>query len=35
MIVATGLGILMTLNLILAVLRRLNFVRAPLSLSDG
>jgi len=35
MIVATGLGILMTLNLILGVLRRLNFVRAPLSLSDG
>ena len=34
-IVATGLGILMTLNLILGVLRRLNFVRAPLSLSDG
>jgi len=34
-IVATGLGILMTLNLILAVLRRLNFVRTPLSLSDG
>jgi uncharacterized protein with PQ loop repeat len=35
MIVATGLGILMTLNLILGVLRRLNFVRIPLSLSDG
>jgi len=35
MIVATGLGILMTLNLILGVLRRLNLVRAPLSLSDG
>ena len=34
-IVATGLGILMTLNLILGVLRRLNFVRASLSLSDG
>jgi uncharacterized protein with PQ loop repeat len=34
-IVATGLGIIMTLNLILGVLRRLNFVRAPLSLSDG
>jgi hypothetical protein len=35
MIVATGLGTLMTLNLILGVLRRLNLVRAPLSLSDG
>jgi uncharacterized protein with PQ loop repeat len=35
MIVATGLGILMTLNLILGVLRRLELVRAPLSLSDG
>jgi uncharacterized protein with PQ loop repeat len=35
MIVATGLAILMTLNLILGVLRRLNFVRAPLYLSDG
>lgn len=35
MIVASGLGILMTLNLILGVLRRLNLVRAPLSLSDG
>jgi uncharacterized protein with PQ loop repeat len=35
MIVATGLGTLMTLNLILGVLRRLNVVRAPLSLSDG
>jgi uncharacterized protein with PQ loop repeat len=35
MIVATGLGILMTLNLILGVLRRLDLVRAPLSLSDG
>ena len=34
-IVATGLGILMTLNLILGVLRRLNFVRASLSLYDG
>ena len=34
MIFATGLGTLMTLNLILGVLRRLNFVRAPLSLSD-
>jgi uncharacterized protein with PQ loop repeat len=35
MIVATGLGILMTLNLILGVLRRLNLVRVPLSLSDS
>jgi uncharacterized protein with PQ loop repeat len=35
MIVATGLTTLMTLNLILGVLRRLNFVRAPLSWSDG
>jgi uncharacterized protein with PQ loop repeat len=35
MIVATGLGTLMTLNLLLGVLRRLNFVQAPLSLSDG
>ena len=35
MIVTTGLGTLMTLNLILGVLRRLNFVRTPLSLSDG
>ena len=35
MIVATGLGTLMTLNLILAVLRRLNFVRPGLSFSDG
>jgi uncharacterized protein with PQ loop repeat len=35
MIVACGLGILMTLNLILAVLRRLNFVRPGLSFSDG
>ena len=35
MIVTTGLGTLMTLNLILGVLRRLNFVRAPLPLSDG
>ena len=35
MIVASGLGTLMTLNLILGVLRRLNFVRAPLPLSDG
>ena len=35
MIVASGLGILMTLNLILGLLRRLNLVRAPLSLSDG
>jgi len=34
-IVATGLGTLMTLNLILGVLRRLNVVRAPLPLSDG
>jgi uncharacterized protein with PQ loop repeat len=35
MIVATGLGTLMTFNLLLGVLRRLNFVEAPLSLSDG
>jgi uncharacterized protein with PQ loop repeat len=35
MIVATGLGTLMTLNLILAILRRLNFVRPGLSFSDG
>jgi len=35
MIVASGLGTLMTLNLILGVLRRLNFVRAPLPVSDG
>jgi hypothetical protein len=35
MIVATGLGTLMTLNLLLGMLRRLNFVGAPLSLSDG
>jgi hypothetical protein len=35
MIVATGLGTLMTLKLILGVLRRLNLVRAPLSLFDG
>lgn len=35
MIVATGLGILMMLNLILGVLRRLNLVRVPLSLSDS
>ena len=35
MIVATGLGTLMTLNLILGVLRRLDFVRPRLSFSDG
>jgi hypothetical protein len=35
MIVTIGLGTLMTLNLILGLLRRLNFVRAPLPLSDG
>jgi uncharacterized protein with PQ loop repeat len=35
MIVASGLGTLMTLNLILCVLRRLNFVRPALSFSDG
>ena len=35
MIVATGLGTLMTLNLILAILRRLNLVRPGLSFSDG
>jgi hydrogenase-4 membrane subunit HyfE len=35
MIVAGGLGTLMTLYLILGVLRRLNFVRAPLASSDG
>jgi uncharacterized protein with PQ loop repeat len=35
MIVATGLGILMMLNLILAVLRRLELVRPGLSFSDG
>jgi hypothetical protein len=35
MIFATGLGTLMTLNLVLGVLRRLYFVRAPSSLSDG
>jgi hypothetical protein len=35
MIVASGLGTLMTLNLILGVLRRLNLVRAPLPVSDG
>jgi hypothetical protein len=35
MIVATGLGTLMTLNLIQGTLRRLNLVRARLSLSDG
>ena len=35
MIVASGLGTLMTLNLIQGALRRLNLVRARLSLSDG
>jgi hypothetical protein len=35
MIFATGLGTLMTLNLVLGVLRRLYFVRELLSLSDG
>jgi hypothetical protein len=35
MIVSSGLGTLMTLNLILGVLRRLNFVRPGLSFSDG
>ena len=35
MIVATGLGTLMTLNLILGVLRRLDFVRPRLSFSDS
>ena len=35
MIVASGLGTLMTLNLILGVLRRLDFVRPRLSFSDG
>ena len=34
MIVATGLGTLMTLNLIVGVLRRLDFVRPRLSFSD-
>jgi uncharacterized protein with PQ loop repeat len=35
MIVSSGLGTLMTFNLILGVLRRLNFVRPGLSFSDG
>jgi hypothetical protein len=34
MIVATGLGALMMLNLILGVLRRLELVRPGLSFSD-
>jgi hypothetical protein len=34
-LVATAMGTLMTLNLILAVLRRLDILRARLPLSDG